>query len=171
MDAIAEKRQKVLQERERQEAALREREKKSPYRDFAQLNRKGIPHLDRACRDNPAAVRVLLFILQHMDRSNAFLCPYKVFEEYLDLSQATVARSLKYLKDKGFIAVERRPGVGNVYTLNPDLAWTSSMSNIRNSSFPMNVRLTAAPEADAGKSGRIRFSRMAAASLDKGDKA
>lgn len=167
MDAAAEKRQKVLHKKEQQEAALRKREKKSPYRDFAQLNRKSIPHLDQACKDHPSAVRVLLFILQHMDRSNALLCPYKVFEKYLGLSQATVARSLKYLKDKGFIAVERKPGIGNVYMLNPDLAWTSSMSNIRNSSFPMDVRLTAL-ETNEGRSGRIRFSRMAAASLDKG---
>lgn len=94
---------------------------KSPYRDFAQLNREEIPHLDRACRDNPTAVRLLLFIMQHMDHSNTLLCPYQVFEEYLGLSQATVARGIRYLKDKGFIVVEKKSGAGNRYTLNPAL--------------------------------------------------
>ena len=51
----AKRRRRELERREKQEEALREREKKSPYRNFAQLNRENIPHLDRACRDNPTA--------------------------------------------------------------------------------------------------------------------
>jgi len=162
-----ERRRREIQRTEKQEAAVREREKKSPYRNFAQLNRENIPHLDRACRDNPTAVRILLFILQHMDHYNALLCPYQVFEEYLGLSQATVARSLKYLKDKGFIAVEKKPGIGNKYILNDNLAWTSSGANLKNSRFPATVGLTAATEEDAERARHITFDRMAAASLCK----
>lgn len=163
----AKRRRRELERREKQEEALREREKKSPYRNFAQLNRENIPHLDRACRDNPTAVRILLFILQHMDHSNGLLCPYQVFEEYLGMSQATVARGLKYLKDKGFIVVEKKTGIGNKYTLNDSLAWTSSMSNLKNSSFPVTVGLTAATREDAERARRVKFDRMAAASLGK----
>lgn len=155
--------------KEKLEEAAREREKKSPYRNFAQLNRENIPHMDRACRDNPTAVRILLFIMQHMDYCNALLCPYRVFEEYLGLSQATVARGLRYLKDKGFIVVEKTPGIGNTYILNDELAWTSSMAKrAKNSRFPANQGLTAATEEDAERARNIRFDRMAAASLREG---
>ena len=149
------------------DAKRRRRELERPYRNFAQLNRENIPHLDRACRDNPTAVRILLFILQHMDHSNGLLCPYQVFEEYLGMSQATVARGLKYLKDKGFVVVEKKPGIGNKYTLNDSLAWTSSMSNLKNSGFPATVGLTAATREDAERARRVKFDRMAAASLGK----
>ncbi len=162
-EEAARKREAAIQERE---AAMREREKKSPYRNFAQLNREKIPHLDRACRDNPTAVRILLFIMQHMDHCNALLCPYQVFEEYLELSQATVARGLRYLKDKGFISVEKKPGIGNTYILNDELAWTSSMAGRdKNSRFPAVVGLTAVTGEDEERARHIRFDHMAAASL------
>ncbi len=153
------------QRAEEREAAAREREKKSPYRNFAQLNREKIPHLDRACRDNPTAVRILLFIMQHMDHCNALLCPYQVFKEYLGLSQATVARGLKYLKGKGFISVEKKPGIGNTYLLNPELAWTSFGANLKNSRFPGEIGLTAATEEDEDRARHIKFDHMSAASL------
>ncbi len=156
------------QRAEEREAAAREREKKSPYRNFAQLNREKIPHLDRACRDNPTAVRILLFIMQHMDHCNALLCPYRVFEKYLGLSQATVARSLRYLREKGFIFVEKKPGIGNTYLLNPELAWTSFGANLKNSRFPGEIGLTAATGEDEERARRIRFDHMAAASLRGG---
>ncbi len=155
------------QRRENHEAAERERERKSPYRDFAQLNREEIPHLDRACRDNPTAVRLLLFIMQHMDHSNTLLCPYQVFEEYLGLSQATVARGIRYLKDKGFIVVEKKSGAGNRYTLNPCLAWTTYGSRLKESSFDPLVALSAATGEDLERARRIRREYMASASLRK----
>ncbi len=163
LEEAVRKREAAIQERE---AAIREREKKSPYRNFAQLNREKIPHLDRACRDNPTAVRILLFIMQHMDYCNALLCPYQVFVKYLGLSQATVARGLRYLREKGFISVEKKPGIGNTYLLNDELAWTSSMANRnKKSRFPGKIGLTAATGEDEERARRIRFDRMASASL------
>jgi len=158
-----------IQRKEKQEAAAREREKKSPYSDFAQLNREKIPYLDRACRDNPTAVRILLFIMQHMDHCNALLCPYRVLEEYLGLSQATVARGLRYLREKGFISVEKKPGTGNTYILNDELAWTSSMAKrAKNSRFPANQGFADVTEEDKERARHIRFDHMAAASLRGG---
>ena len=37
-----------------------------------------------------------------MDKYNAVICSYKVFQETLGMGQATVARCVKYLKDHGF---------------------------------------------------------------------
>ena len=166
LEEAARKREAAFQE---QEAARRKREKKSPYSDFAQLNREKIPHLDRACRDNPTAVRILLFIMQHMNHCNVLLCPYRVFEEYLGLSQATVARGLRYLREKGFISVEKKPGIGNTYILNDELAWTSSLANrLKNSRFPGKTGLTAVTGEDEERARRIRFDHMAAASLREG---
>ena len=40
-----------------------------------------------------------------MDKYNAVICSYKVFQETLGMGQATVARCVKYLKDHGFLYV------------------------------------------------------------------
>ena len=42
-----------LEERENQAEKLRELEKKSPFRDFAQVNRTLIPHIIKGCEECP----------------------------------------------------------------------------------------------------------------------
>ncbi len=98
-----------------------------------------------------------------MDHCNALLCPYQAFEEYLGLSQATVARDFRYLREKGFISVEKKPGIGNTYILNDELAWTGSTAGRdKNSRFPAVVGLTAATGEDGERTGHIRFGHLAA---------
>ena len=68
-----------------------------------------------------------------MDKYNAVICSYKVFQETLGMGQATVARCVKYLKDHGFLYVYKT-GTSNVYVANKNLVWNSwgIMSNIAN---------------------------------------
>lgn len=130
---------------EESEQAARERAKKSTYSDFAQLNRKNIAHLIAACNADKQAVRVLLFIMEHMDKYNALVCSYAVFQEQLDISRATVTRAIKYLKDHGFIAIYRS-GTSNVYVMNDDLVWTNYGDRHKYCKFPANVILSASEQ-------------------------
>lgn len=122
------------QKRKRKEA------KKSPYREFIQLNRREIGHLISLV-EHPQAMKILLFIMENMDGYNALACSYMVLEERFRISHATVWRGVKFLKDHGYIHIHRA-GSCNIYTLSPELAWQSWNSNIKYCKFPANVMIS-----------------------------
>lgn len=138
-------RAKELDMIEKAQREAKERAKKSSYSDFAQLNRKNIAHIIAACAKDKQAVRLLLFIIEHMDKFNALVCSYQVFQEQLGISQPTVARAIRFLKDHGFIAIYRS-GMSNVYVLNDDLAWTNAGDKHQYCKFPANVMLSASEQ-------------------------
>lgn len=145
-----------LQAIEELEEKQRERERKSPYQDFAQLNRKNVIHLIKAAQVNPRALSVLLFFIEHMNKLNAIVCSYKVLEEQLGMSQATVARSIKYLKDTGFIHIYKS-GSANVYVVNDNLVWTNSGDKVRYCQFPASVILSASEQEEIDKDRKLKF--------------
>lgn len=136
-----EERAKELDMIEQREREAREREKKSTYKNFAQLNRDNITHMIACAAENPQALRLLLFIMENMDKYNALVCSYTVFQERLEISQATVARAIKYLKEHGFIVI-LRSGSSNVYVLNDNLAWANYGNMHKYCMFPANVILS-----------------------------
>lgn len=86
-----------------------------------------------------------------MDGYNALIASYKVFEEALDLSKPTIARGIKFLKDKGYIYI-LKSGSANVYTINPKIIWKSWGKNIQYCEFPANIIISKAEqEADTAK--------------------
>ena len=111
------------------------------YRKFVQFNLNGNSFEAFSSVTSDPNMRVMLFIIEHMDSYNALVCSYKVLEEALGISQATIARSIKFLKDRGMIYV-RKTGVANVYTLNPEIAWKSWGRNKQYCKFPADVMLS-----------------------------
>lgn len=79
-----------------------------------------------------------------MDKYNAVVCSYKVLQEALGISSATITRAVKYLKDNGFISVYKT-GTSNVYIANPNLVW-NSWNNVKYCEFPANIILSAAEQ-------------------------
>lgn len=151
-----EERARQLEEIERLEEEQRERKKKSPYDDFAQLNRRNVIHLIKAAQVNPTALSVLLFFIEHMNKMNAIICSYKVLQEQLGMSQATVARSIKYLKDTGFIHIYKS-GSANVYVVNDNLVWTNSGDKVKYCQFPASVILSASEQDEIDKDRKLKF--------------
>lgn len=143
-------RQRQIDEEKQREAEGLERQKKSTYKNFAQLNRDKIAHIIACANADKQAVRILLFIIEHMDKFNALLCSYKVFEEQLNISKPTITRAIKYLKEKGFISVYRS-GTSNVYVLNDDLAWTNTGDKHKYCKFPANIILSATEQDNLTK--------------------
>ena len=142
---------KEAQDRERENAS------KSPFgKDWAQLNKKQIIHLIRASKENPSAMSVLLFFIEHADRMNALVVSYKALQEMLDLSQATIARSIKYLKDKGFVYIYKS-GSSNVYVLNNQLVWSNYGNKTAYCKFPANIMLTASEQNEITKNDKLKF--------------
>lgn len=141
MDLIA-KEQEELEELKRQ--------KKSPFARFYQVNKDNSEYLRSCLKENPKALQVLFFIFDHMDKYNAVVCSYKVFQDALDMGQATVARSIKYLKEHGFLYVYKT-GSSNVYVANKDLVWNSWGNNREYCEFPANIVLTASEQEERSK--------------------
>lgn len=138
-------RKRQLEEEAKKEEEAKERAKKSIYKDFAQVNRKEMIHMRALIKSDPNAALVLMFIMEKMDKMNALVCSYKVFEEQLGLCRATLSKAVKTLKDKGFLYVYKS-GTSNVYVMNNQLAWTNHGDKAEYCLFPANVVLSAAEQ-------------------------
>jgi DNA-binding transcriptional ArsR family regulator len=129
----------------------REREnKKSPFRDFYQVNKEHTDDLMWLLNENPNSYKILLFLFDHMDKYNAVMCSYQVLQEALTISRATASRAIKLLKDHGFIHVYKS-GTSNVYVTNPDLVWNSWGNNRQYCEFPANIVLSASEQEERSK--------------------
>lgn len=138
------------EERERAQAS------KSPYKDWAQLNRKNVVHLIKAAQENPTALSVLLFLIENMNKMNAIVASYTVIQGMLGMSKPTVTRSIKYLKEKGFIAIYKS-GSSNVYVVNNNLVWTNYGNKVMYSKFPANVILSASEQSEIDQHTKLKF--------------
>ncbi len=137
-----EERQRQLDEEERKE---QEKARKSPFTRFYQVNKDTSIYLRKIAKESPKALEVLFFVFDHMDKYNAVVCSYKVLQEALGISSATITRAVKYLKDNGFISVYKT-GTSNVYIANPNLVWNSWGNNVKYCEFPANIILSAAEQ-------------------------
>jgi len=131
---------KELEVDEKEKQRLKQ-EKNSPYKRWAQYNLEHTPHMIELALKSPKAYAILLFLVDQMDNHNAVVCSYHTIQELLEISQATVARSVKMLKDGNYITI-LKSGNNNVYTINDTVYWKSWGQNKRYSKFPANVVLS-----------------------------
>lgn len=153
-----EQRELELKIQERIEVEEIKRERKSPFSRFYQVNKDNSAYLRSCLRENPKALELLFFIFDHMDKYNAVVCSYKVFQETLGISKATVQRCIKYLKDHGFVYVYKT-GSSNVYVANNNLVWNSWGNNKQYCEFPANIILSASEQEELELS-QIREKRV-----------
>lgn len=145
-----EQRSRDLQDLERKEQEQLVRTRKSPFTSFYQVNKDNSEYLRSCLDENPKALKLLFFIFDHMDKYNAVMCSYQVFQEALGLSNRTVSRCIKYLKDNGFLYVYKS-GSSNVYVANKDLVWNSWGNNVEYCEFPANIVLSKSEQEERSK--------------------
>lgn len=143
-------RERDLKEQEREEQEREKESRKSPFSNFYQVNKDKSEYLSSCLRENPKALQLLFFIFDHMDRYNAVVCSYQVFQEALGVSKATIQRCVKYLKDNGFVYVYKT-GTSNVYVANKELVWSSWGKNYKYCEFPANIVLSASEQEERAK--------------------
>lgn len=151
-EAEKEKRLKEQEERDRKAA---EEAKKSPYRQFLQVNQDNYKAEDWLMKTSPAAYRVLRFITQNMDNFNALICSYTVFAETLGYSRQTVCNAVKLLKEKHFIDIAKT-GNTNVYLINKELYWHSYGTNYARAQFGAKI-IVSADEQEANEREKIKL--------------
>ena len=145
-----EQRARDLQDLERKEQEQIAKTRKSPFSSFYQVNKDNSEYLRSCLKENPKALELLFFIFDHMDKYNAVICSYKVFQEALGMGQATVARAIKYLKEHGFLYVYKT-GTSNVYVANKELVWNSWGNNVEYCEFPANIVLSKSEQEERSK--------------------
>ena len=136
-----EERQRQLGEEKKQEEEQIKRAKKSPFDRFVQVNKDFYKAEDWLMAKSPIAYRIFKFLINNMDEYNAVICSYKVLEETFKVSTTTIARAIKILKDKGYVAVFKS-GTSNIYALNDKIVWNSWGTNYQYSKFPANIILS-----------------------------
>lgn len=137
-----EERAKQLEAEARAEEMREKRKRYSAYKEFAQLNMEGTLNekVMYELAESPAAMKLFWFIANHMDGYNALLASYKVFEEALNMSESTITRGIKKLREMGLLYI-KKSGSANVYMLNPDIIWKSWATNMQYCEFPAKVIL------------------------------
>ena len=134
--------------RQEQHEEIQRRRKNSPFSKFIQLNRDTIKTITQANVKNPTAISVFLFLLDNMDRYNAIIVSYRTMQEFLGYSRPTLVKSIKYLKDNGFIYVYNSGGA-NIYVINNDVVWSTYGDEVKYCKFPANVMLSQTENKDS----------------------
>ena len=93
-------------------------------KDFVMMYRRFIGQIADLGTEDPQALRVLLFLVRHMDTKNALAAPMALISDMLGLSRQTVSAKIKFLSDNGWISIYKL-GRQNVYIVNPDVVWTA----------------------------------------------
>lgn len=98
-----------------------EKEKPSTY-GWLQLEKKAAQELQTLAIKSPAAMGTLLYMVNHMGRSNALVVSQKAIATTLGISLKSVGNSVKLLDQHNFIEAIK---VGNmtVYKVNSRVAW------------------------------------------------
>jgi len=109
--------------------------------DFVKMYRHYINQVSDLGMANPTALRVLLFLVRHMDGLNAIGVPQKLIAHMIGVSRQTVNAAINYLADNGWIEVYKL-GKANVYVINPDVVWTSYAGQKQYCKFSATVMLS-----------------------------
>ncbi len=124
-------------------------------KDFVKLYRRFIQQISDLGLENPSALRVLLFLIRHMDGLNAIGVSQKLISEMVGYSRQTVSSAVKYLHEHGWIEIYKL-GKANIYVVNSSVVWTSYADQKAYSKFQGSIMLSSEdnwelPKSDKGK--------------------
>lgn len=95
---------------------------KPPTFGWLQFEKKAIAELQKLAMKSPAAMGALMYLVNHMSRSNALVVSQAAIAEGIGASRQTVNGALRYLTEHNFIQVVKAGGA-TVYVVNSKVAW------------------------------------------------
>lgn len=116
-------------------------ERSKENKNFVMLYRQFIQQVADLGAEDPQALRVLLFLVRHMDNRNALIVPMQLIADMLKLSRQTVSSKIKYLYEGGWIDIYKA-GRSNVYIVNPEFVWTAYADERSYCKFESTVMLS-----------------------------
>lgn len=127
-------------------------------KDFVKLYRRFIQQISDLGLENAAAMRVLLFLIRHMDGTNAIGVSQKLIAEMVGYSRQTVSYAVTYLQQHGWIAIYKL-GKANIYVVNSSVVWTSYADQKAYCKFQGSVMLSSDDNWELRKSdkGKLKY--------------
>jgi DNA-binding transcriptional regulator YhcF (GntR family) len=89
---------------------------------WLQFEKKALGELTKLSMASPAAMGTLMYLVNHMSRSNALVVSQQAIATGIGGKRETVNRALKYLVDHNFVQIIKAGGV-SVYVVNSRVAW------------------------------------------------
>ena len=95
---------------------------KTPTYGWLQFEKKALKEMTKLSMASPAAMATLMYLVNHMSRSNALVVSQKAIAEGIGGKRETVNRALSYLSKHNFLQIIKAGGV-SVYVVNSRVAW------------------------------------------------
>lgn len=89
---------------------------------WLQFEKKAIGELQKLAMTSPAAMGTLMYMVNHMSRSNALVVSQKAIAEGVGTTRETVNKAIRYLAEHNFLQILKAGGA-TVYVVNSRVAW------------------------------------------------
>lgn len=89
---------------------------------WLQFEKKALGELTKLSMASPAAMGTLMYLVNHMSRSNALVVSQQAIADGIGGKRGTVNKAIKYLSDHNFIQIIKAGGT-SVYVVNSRVAW------------------------------------------------
>lgn len=89
---------------------------------WLQFEKKALGELTKLSMASPAAMGTLMYLVNHMSRSNALVVSQQAIADGIGGKRETVNRALRYLVQHNFVQIIKAGGV-SVYVVNSRVAW------------------------------------------------
>lgn len=106
--------------------------------NFVQLYTDNLRLITEMNKENPAAVNLFMWLLEHMDRRNALVVSQQALAEAFNVSDRTIRTHVAFLKAKKAIDVFKS-GTSNIYAVNAQIAWKSDARGKKYAMFDARV--------------------------------
>ena len=97
--------------------------------------------------ENSTAVKVFVWLLQHMDKRNALVISQEALAEAMGMHRTTIFRCTNYLKKKKAVDVVKS-GSTNIYAVNAQIAWKSGANGKKYALFDAGVYIVDSEQND-----------------------
>lgn len=114
---------------------------------FVQWQESSISEVRRLARCHPAALQVLLVLVEKMNKQNAIMISKQTLAEILGFSRATLTRSISTLRNENWIQIVKI-GAANAYVLNNRVFWRAA-GNLKHTSFSATIVASESEQAPA----------------------
>ena len=89
---------------------------------WLQFEKKALGEMTKLSMTSPAAMGTLMYLVNHMSRSNALVVSQQAIADGIGGKRGTVNKAIKFLSDHNFIQIVKAGGV-SVYVVNSRVAW------------------------------------------------
>lgn len=103
---------------------------------------------------NPAAMKLFLWLAQHMDKRNAIVVSQEALSEALDVSRMTIHRAVGVLKEKKILDVIKSRS-SNIYAINSEIAWKDNAEGKRYAYFTAKVYVVESEQQESYKTNLV----------------